>query len=62
MGQGPGISVGDIQATLDTVYTKVARRAANQASVLSLFNANHLHQTGVTGPGMAGRAVFLPAW
>jgi hypothetical protein len=46
VGSGPGLPTGELQATLDAIYTKRARLTAGQPSVVSLFNNEHLYRTG----------------
>ena len=49
VGAPHGTDVRTVQQLLDELYDKPSRRPG--ASVLSLFNDNHLYATGVTGPG-----------
>jgi hypothetical protein len=52
VGFGPGISIADIQSTLDTLFTKASRKASGSASIVSVFSNSHLYPTGVIGAGL----------
>lgn len=49
---GPGISTGDLEVALDSLYRKAAMAAAGQPSIVSLFSNQHLVPTGTLGGGL----------
>lgn len=52
VGAGPGLSTGDLEVALDSLYRKADRAAAGEPCIVSLFRNEHLVPTGQIGAGL----------